>query len=136
MDNQTKINYLKQYTSLAREYEDIRDYNVSKTYNVQAKVLSHTPTAKSFEGDSIGAKLEKLENVNEWVDGQLLKLECKRMEIIKTVHAVEDLQLRRLLWLRYIDGMKWDDLADKMNFTSTHIHRLHRSALDKITLNI
>lgn len=36
---------------------------------------------------------------------------------------------RKVLRLRYIKGLKWDDVATEMGYGWTQVHRLHSAAL-------
>jgi DNA-directed RNA polymerase specialized sigma subunit len=40
---------------------------------------------------------------------------------------------RRLARFRYIDGLTWEDIADKLCYTWRHIHRIHGAMLNKLT---
>lgn len=40
-----------------------------------------------------------------------------------------DLTLQNLLWKRYMQGGKWEDIAESLGFSVDHVFRLHRKAL-------
>ena len=50
-------------------------------------------------------------------------------EIQDVIEAVPDMEEQRLLRLRYINGMKWEEVADAMGYSVQHIFRLHGDAL-------
>ena len=39
---------------------------------------------------------------------------------------------RQLLSAHYIDGHTWAEIAEDLNYSETHIHRLHRAALEAL----
>ena len=45
---------------------------------------------------------------------------------IRKMHSEDE---RKVLCLRYIKGLKWDDVATEMGYGWTQVHRLHSSAL-------
>lgn len=56
-----------------------------------------------------------------------------RGEIIRTISAVDDENLRKLLIMRYINNYNWQKIALEMNFSRDHVvGYLHRRALKKI----
>lgn len=56
-----------------------------------------------------------------------------RGEIIRTISAVNDENLRKLLIMRYINNYNWQKIALEMNFSRDHVvGYLHRRALEKI----
>ena len=55
-------------------------------------------------------------------------------EIRQTISALKDPDESLLLTLRYIEFMKWEDIAEKMNFSETQIFRIFKRALKKITV--
>lgn len=66
------------------------------------------------------------------------KLLAKREEIRAVIMLVPDPKLSRLLDLRYVEGMKWEAIAENMGVEVRHIYRLHGRALqeaDKILPN-
>lgn len=56
-----------------------------------------------------------------------------RGEIIRTISAVDDENLRKLLIMRYINNYNWQKIAFQMNFSFDHVvGYLHRKALKSI----
>jgi len=60
----------------------------------------------------------------------LIEAEAKRSEIITVINSVDDPIHSRLLYDRYILGMRWDDIADDIHYEASHTRtRLHSKAL-------
>lgn len=57
---------------------------------------------------------------------------------LKEIQYIENLisnlpeREKLLMRLRYIDNLKWEEIALKMNYTWQHMHRIHAKALNKI----
>ncbi len=45
---------------------------------------------------------------------------------------VEDYILRTILTERYINGLKWEQIAETLDYTPRHIQRLHNKALEAV----
>ena len=67
------------------------------------------------------------------------KVLAKREEIRSVIMLVPDPKLSRLLDLRYVEGMKWEEISQEMVIDLRYIYRLHGRALqeaDKVLQNI
>lgn len=53
----------------------------------------------------------------------------KLSEIVWNIEQMQDETERSILYYRYIEGMKWDDIADTVGYTRQHTDRLHGMAL-------
>lgn len=54
---------------------------------------------------------------------------AKRVEISNNIDKVDDVIYSTLLRNRYINGMKWEDIADITNQSERHVFRQHGHAL-------
>lgn len=64
---------------------------------------------------------------------RIQELEAVRNEIITAVGKVTDSTLKQLLVMRYIDGMTWERIADKLYYSDKYIKTaLHIKALQEI----
>lgn len=122
--------YLQQGYRLARgirfkreRIKDLRELAGRSTSTYTAEHVSGTP------------QRSKLENcmcqIDEWereIDADLRKL----WEVRRFISQVSNLDYRRLLELRYEDGLGWDQIAGKMHYSKRHILRLHGNALKHV----
>ena len=58
---------------------------------------------------------------------------CRR-EIGEAIEGVEDVRLRHLLVLRYIEGLTLEDVADRMFYSWRQVQRLHGQALERLVV--
>lgn len=65
----------------------------------------------------------------------------KKVELAKAVLAIEDAiekltpRERTLIRLYYIDGLTWEQVAVKMNYSWRQVHRIHGAALAQLKTN-
>lgn len=57
---------------------------------------------------------------------------CEIAAVEQFIADIPDSRTRLIFRLRYVDGMKWDEVADKTAYNISHVRRLH----DKIPKNI
>lgn len=55
-------------------------------------------------------------------------------EVAGVIDRLEDPRYRSLLWLRYIDGASWRDVARKTGYAYSYAFRLHMLALHEVKL--
>ena len=53
-------------------------------------------------------------------------------EAVKVLSGLSDPLEREILTKRYISGMNWEQISRKMNYSASGIHRLKKSALQKL----
>ena len=66
-----------------------------------------------------------------------IRLEMERMvelkiEIRDTINAVPDKDERLVLRLKYIQGMKWEDIGEEMSMSDRNARRIHERALENL----
>lgn len=60
---------------------------------------------------------------------------CKlQIAIGKAIDAVEDVNCSLVLSKRYILMKDWEQIAEEMNYSKKHIHRLHKKGLELIVI--
>lgn len=60
------------------------------------------------------------------------KLAKERDKIRAAIDSAPTSQMRRILNLRYADEMKWEDIAQKMNYSVRQVQNIHDKAIKKI----
>lgn len=57
-------------------------------------------------------------------------------EVIATIDSIQDSDLKRVLFYRYIDRMSWNQIADKVCVSVPTIFRYHKNGLKKIKVPV
>ena len=57
-----------------------------------------------------------------------------RKEICDVIYSLDDERLIRLLHLRYVDCLKWEDVAERIGTDLRYVYRMHGRALQKVTI--
>ena len=103
------------------------------------EVLMGSPGSPNIDGmprssgvsnpvERIGIKIITLE---ERYRAQLEKLLAAQETIEKMIEGLEPTE-RMLARFRYIDGLSWDNVSIKMNYSWRQTHRIHGRMLDKL----
>lgn len=123
--------YLSQYRHMVwLEQEIEQEIDALRTrYIGKAITYSDMPTAHNSERD--------LSDYIAQLDGLLLKLQHQKMEAISVYQSIEDTinhvvpeREQKLLRLRYLRCMTWEEVAEAMDYDVRWVYKIHGDALE------
>jgi DNA-directed RNA polymerase specialized sigma subunit len=82
--------------------------------------------------DSLNVINQEIEYERLCVSNSLKKierLEKTRAIILERISLIENPTYKRILYLRHVEGKKWEDIAAEMHYATQHIHRIHKKAI-------
>ncbi|MBQ1434210.1 MAG: hypothetical protein IIZ09_14040 [Ruminococcus sp.] len=85
-------------------------------------------------GDRLSEAVASIVERSERVDELAAEYAKKYEEVEKCIREVEDDALEEVLELRYLQYMKWEEIANAMHYTERRVLQLHGLALHKISL--
>ena len=93
------------------------------------------------DGMPKGNKCSDLSDFAVILDEEIEKLKEERLEkvrayseISKNIRRMENDNEREVLTLRYIKGLKWEEICVEMGYSWKHVHRIHSSALNNFKM--
>ena len=136
-ENEQKIRYLSRYRRLNARIDRL----LEEKSRWRERALKITPTLSQApggggngSGSPIERPMDKVLEIETEVDKEIDELQIVRQEIKETLNQLDDENLKLLMEYRYIDGMTWERIAVKMNYSYMQICRLHGKALKTIML--
>ena len=134
--NEDKIRWLKSYRGLIAEMQRLQR-EIERWRSIAEKV---TPTLSAVRftapnGSRIENRVEKIDTLRDSLAAKMDELIRLRIQIEQAVEAVPDDRLRLLLRYRYIDGMTFEKIAEKMNLSYQWVSKLHGDALEQVQIN-
>ena len=123
---------LKRYRTLAREAQDLE----RRVIKLRAQASSCT-RPDGYARRRKSTKDRTAELVARIVDMDA-RLQDKRIALLEQMaaieRAIESLEPieRLLIRLRYIDGLRWEEIAVDLNYSIQHVWRLHGEVLKKM----
>lgn len=136
MTNQEKKTWLQQYRLLDRQIQQKADEIAAWRTRAEKVTPSYSKDPCGGGGDRIQSAVDKilqLESEAQQEIDRLLELERKIKGAIATL---EDPILRLLLKYRYIDGLTWEKIAERLQFELRWTYQLHSKALDKLLIEV
>ena len=128
-ENEKKKEYLKSYRRAIKREQDILD-------EIQRLRLDKMFPSVVNDGMPHGSSHSDLSDYAAILDEQIELLKEERLERVRCYQKIER-QIRQMqnedeqevLGLRYILGMKWEEVAVKMNYSWKWVHKIHGRAL-------
>lgn len=128
-ENEKKKEYLKSYQRSAKREQDILD-------EIRKLRMDKMFPSVVTDGMPKGSSQSDLSGYAATLDDLIEKLKKERLEKIQHLRKIED-QIgkmqdedeKRVLRLRYIRGLKWEEVDVEMNYRWTQMHRIHGKAL-------
>ena len=133
-ENEQKKEYLKSYRRAIKREQDILD-------EIQRLRLDKMFPSVVNDGMPHGSSHSDLSDYVAILDEQIELLKKERLEKVRYYQKIER-QIRQMenedeqevLRLRYILGLKWEEVAVKMGYSWKQTHRIHSSALQNFKM--
>lgn len=124
---------LNSYRELQAEHRQLRDELK------RLEILMGSPGSPNIDGmprsfggsNPVERKVIKYINLEERYKAQLEKLVAAQETIENMIEKLEPTE-RMLARFRYIDGLSWENVSIKMNYSWRQTHRIHGRMLDKL----
>ena len=84
--------------------------------------------------DGMEDAIIKIIDLENEINQDMMKLVELKKDIIRRIKAVESAELQTILELRYLSYMRWEEIAIELGYGIDNVFRLHRNALDEITI--
>lgn len=133
-ENDKKKEFLRRYRECERREREILE-------EIQRLRMDQMFPSMVNDGMPKGSQQSDLSDYVVAMERQIGRLKRERLKKARTREQI-DLAIRRMknpdeqrvLRLRYLWGLKWEEVAVKMSYSWKQIHRLHSSALDNFEM--
>ncbi|RFB57730.1 sigma-70 family RNA polymerase sigma factor [Bacillus thuringiensis] len=121
------MNWLRDYQKLKQDIAYL-DYNLEKTKAELKRWISGDLQNVRLTAESDGAKVEVHIEAIEYELAHKLNDMYKMKKLVSTFRGLE----KRIIKLKYIDGMKLESIAEKLNYSTGYINKKHAEIMRKI----
>ena len=80
---------------------------------------------------NIKIRVKEIENAPAFAE-EVKKLKPKLRKIETAISSLEDVKQRRVLSFRYLDGMSYIEISERMHYSEERIYQLHRQAIKNL----
>lgn len=136
MSNEEKKKYLNRYRESGRKIINLQEeLQALREVEQSAKIqqLSDMPKGSGRQQD-IAVVLIGIEKLQKRIDDEIVRQIKIRLEIENVLLGVKDAQEAKVLRLRYIELLKWEEICVQMNYSWKGIHKVHGRALKNLNI--
>ena len=137
--NEKKKEYLNRYKNAAKKYQSLKEQ--------EEELILEVNGPKGIEYDNVGMPkgssrpsdisdyIVKVEEFLRKIDDKKKEMQQIRLEIEEKIADVEDGTQSKILYLRYIKFMKWEDICVELNCSWRQVHNTHSKALKNLNID-
>lgn len=132
----TAKEYLQRYRAAKKEAEDVelRITQLRLRYAAPSAIeYSDMPRAHDSEHD-LSDYMAKMDELTSYLVEKYKRCMGIEVDIYQRLDNMDRQEEREVLRYRYIDGMTWEQIAQRTGYVLRHIYRLHGSALQNFPL--
>lgn len=132
-ENEQKKEYLNQYRNANRKYRLLLEQERGLRLEMQgAKPVEYSDMPKGSGQTDLSTAMAKLDELLSKIEKKKLEMLDIRMDIESRIADMQDGLQGRVLYLRYICLMNWEDICVEIEYSWKQTHRLHSKALKNL----
>lgn len=129
MDNKEKCRYLNQYRIMHIEIDQITK-ELQRWQDLATRISpSYSDMPHGGGSDKVQTAAVEVAELTDKLNRKLHQAIMVQENIKKLLESLDDIKLRQLMSYRYINGMRWEEIAVLMNYDYRYVLKLHRKAL-------
>ena len=122
---------LEEYRVLSAEIRDLEREIITLRQKASSRAWPDGQPGGGRRGDKVASLATSIADMAELLEGKRADLLRRRQEIEAAIEALPPVY-RRLIRLRYVEGLKWEKICVTMGYSWKQTHRLHGKALREI----
>ena len=126
---------LRNYANLKEECEQLHrqlDELEATLYYPKIQKLNGMPSAPSKE-NALELMVARHLELQEKYEAKIAEMTTEMLQIEAAIETL-DPTARMLLRYRYMDGLKWEEVCVRMNYSWMQTHRIHANALNQLSI--
>lgn len=135
MTYEEKKEWLRRYRKAAQlermKLDEVEQYRTAAEHVTQ--VLSGMPGV-SGDGQALPRAVERIMDAMQEANAQVMECQQIRKEVMDTMAQTVDMQDYGILYMRYISGMKWEQIAVKIGMDVSRVYRRHKAAVKALDI--
>lgn len=128
-ENDIKKEYLYQYRKALQKEQAIEDEIYQLRLDKTSPSLIQDGLPHGSGGGDLSGYAAKMDELFRELKEQMEKRIDLRLQISRKIEAMPDETESLLLRYRYIHGLKWEDIALRMDYSWRGVHKVHARAL-------
>lgn len=132
MENEEKKEYLLQYGKACKRIKNLKEQLISlREVEQSAKIqqLSDMPKGSGRDKD-LSDLMVRIEKLREKINDEIMRSARIRTMIEEDILEIEDADQARVLRMRYIELLQWEEISDRMKYSRRQVIYMHGRALN------
>ena len=136
MTREEKKKWLMRVTRINEEIRELEE--MRKTSMERATAITASYSKAAAGGGADPHKFEPVAMAGEIIDNSIRDLQTAIAETLLVIYNIEETEnmsvKRKILILRYIRGMEWDEIAKRIHYSERHAKRMMDDAIDHLII--
>lgn len=134
--NEKKKEYLNRYRQAVRKYNSLQEQEKQLRSQMDGpKTIEYSDMPKAHKQTDLSDYMVRLERILDRIANEKNEMQKIQLEIEEKIIDVMDGEQSRILYLRYIQFMKWEDICVEMGYSWRQIHNIHSKALNDLKIS-
>ena len=133
--NEKKKEYLNRYRQAVRKYNSLQEQEKQLRSQMDGpKAIEYSDMPKAHKQTDLSNYMVRLERILTRIANEKNEMQKIQLEIEEKIIDVMDGEQSRILYLRYIQFMKWEDICVEMGYSWRQVHNIHSKALKNLSI--
>ena len=136
MTREEKKKWLMRVTRINEEIRELEE--MRKTSMERATAITASYSKAAAGGGADPHKFEPVAMAGEIIDKRIRDLQTAIAETLLVINSMAETEnmsvKRKILILRYIRGMEWDEIAKRIHYSERHAKRMLDDAIDHLII--
>ena len=134
--NEKKKEYLNRYRQAVRKYNSLQEQEKQLRSQIDGpKAIEYSDMPKAHKQTDLSDYMVRFERILDRIANEKNEMQKIQLEIEEKIIDVMDGEQSRILYLRYIQFMKWEDICVEMGYSWRQIHNIHSKALNNLKIS-
>ena len=131
MENKEKCRYLNQYRIMHIEIDQITK-ELQRWQDLATRISpSYSDMPHGGGSDRVQTAAVEVAELTEQLNEKIHQAIMVQENIKKLLESLDDIKLRQLMSYRYINGMRWEEIAVRMDYDYRYVLKLHEKDMER-----
>lgn len=135
---EAKKEYLMGYRIACRRIDNLKEQLESLQeieQSAKSQQLSDMPRGGGSGQQDLSVLMTRLEELRAKINDAMAESNKIKLEIEETLWTLKNTEEVKVLRLRYIYFMKWEEIAEMTKYSCSHIRRIHKKAIKNLKMS-
>lgn len=128
VDSKEKKKFLWGYRDSLRQVERLKA-EIEELHTMRSVSAGGSSTGQKGWKNDLSGHMARLDSLEKDKERELRNMIRSHERIEDTINSLEDTRERDVLFYRYIKGLDWWEVAEKMHYSESWVHVIHGWAL-------